>query len=642
MKDLKFPLLYSPLKVGPLTFRNRIEGAPMSMTEMDAKEGLTPESIAFYGRLAQGGAAVVTVGESIIRTDCGKTHPQMLMLGRDEVLPYLVAVTDAIHRHGALANIEISHGGAMADPIYNNGKLSIAPMGYIDEWGDEVIAMTEEMMDDVAEAFAEAAATVKDCGFDMCMIHAGHGWLLNQFLSPKHNRRTDQYGGSRENRCRFPLMVLERVRNRVGRNFALDMRISGEEFCEGGATIEDAIYFAKQAEKYIDIMNVSAGAPWTRRMIPGVFDKPGFNTYLAAEVRKHVSIPVTTVGGYVDPAFMEQKLQEGAVDGFIIGHGLLADPDIPIKGLEGRDEDITRCLRCNMCFKIKYSTRAFKCTVNPRLGRYSQDIEPKPTTEPKRVLVAGGGPAGLKAAAVAAERGHEVILCEASHELGGALLFARHIPFKKEIDDLMCLLIRQAQNSGAEIRLNTRVTPELVREINPDVVVSAIGAEPIIPPIPGVDNKKVVLGTRMFDEGVQIGQKVVVIGGGLVGSEAGLHLAMEGHDVTIIEMLPELARDAAPNHKTALNERLAKAADGHVNTRCVAITDEGVIAEDADGQKTFPADTVILAAGLRALRADADALRMDGRVKYYAIGDCTKPAKIMEALRQGFDVGSVI
>ncbi len=642
MKERKFPLLYSPLQVGPLTFRNRIEGAPMSMTEMDAKEGLTEESIAFYGRLAEGGAAVVTVGESIVRTDCGKTHPQMLMLGRDEVLPSLVAVTDAIHRHGALANIEISHGGAMADPIYNNGVLSVAPMGYIDEWGDEVIAMTEEMMDDVAEAFAEAAATAKDCGFDMCMIHAGHGWLLNQFLSPKHNQRTDAYGGSRENRVRFPLMVLERVRNRVGRNFALDMRISGEEFCEGGATIEDAIYFAERAQEYVDIMNVSAGAPWTRRMIPGVFDKPGFNTYLAAEVRKHVHIPVTTVGGYVDPAFMEQKLREGAADGFIIGHGLLADPDIPRKGLEGRDADITRCLRCNMCFKIKYSTRAFKCTVNPRLGRYSKDIEPKPTANPKKVLVAGGGPAGMKAAAVAAQRGHQVLLCDAGSELGGALLFARHIPFKKEIDDLKCLLARQVQESGAEIRLNTRVTSELVEELDPDVVVCAIGAEPVIPPIPGVDSKKVVLGTNMFDAGVEIGKRVVVIGGGLVGSEAAVHLAMEGHEVTIIEMLPELARDAAPNHKTALNERIAQMADGHVNTRCVAITDEGVIAADSEGEKLFPADTIILAAGLKALRREADALRLGGRVEYYAIGDCTKPAKIMEAMREGFDIGSVI
>ncbi len=237
---------------------------------------LSAENIAFYREMAKGGAAVVTVGESIVRTDCGKTHAQMLMLGDPKVWPSLCAVTDAIHEFGALASIEISHGGEMADPAYNNGVDSIGPVDHIDSYGDHIIGMTEEMMDDVANAFAEAAETCKMCGFDMVQIHVGHGWLLGQFLSPLTNTRTDQYGGSMENRARFPAMVVERVRQRVGRSMALDMRISGAEFVEGGATIEDAIHFVKTVEPWIDMVNVSAGSPWWGHMFPSVFEEPGF------------------------------------------------------------------------------------------------------------------------------------------------------------------------------------------------------------------------------------------------------------------------------------------------------------------------------------------------------------------------------
>lgn len=636
MRQKQFPNLYSPLKIGPVTMKNRIESAPMSMTELGPNQGLAEENIAFYRELAKGGAAVVTVGESIVRTDCGKTHPQMLMLGESVVLPSLVEAADAIHEFGALANIEISHGGQMADPAYNNGVDSIGPVEHIDEYGDLIRGMTEEMMEDVADAFAEAADTVKSCGFDMCMIHAGHGWLLSQFLSPKYNTRSDSYGGSRENRIRFPKMVVERVRQRVGRGFALELRISGDEFIEGGATIEDAIYFVQQVEHLIDVVNVSAGAPWTRRMIPSMFDERGFNAYLAIELKKHVGIPVTTVGGFQYPSHMERLLRENAVDGFLIGHGLVADPALPRKGLQNAEDEIVPCLRCRVCNQLMYSNRAFKCAVNPRLGRYSRQYNLTPPAQKKLVLIAGGGPGGMQAAVTAAERGHEVILCEKENQLGGALKFADHISFKKDTQAYRDYLIRMVKRGRIKVMLGTEVTPALVEQIAPDAVIAAVGASPIVPPIPGIDGANVVQAAHMFDEGVQIGDRVVVIGGGLVGCEDGLQLAMDGKKVSIVEMMDEVAVDAPPNHKKNLLPRLYEHVTVYTAARCTEVTQGGVWCETPEGKRFLEADTVVLAAGSRACMDTVDTLR-DTADEFWAIGDCVKAGKIMEAVRSGYD-----
>ncbi len=636
----KFPLLFSPMKVGNLVARNRIETGPMSMTEMDAKEGLTEDSIAFYANLARGGAAIVTVGESIIRTENGKTHPQMLMLDRDEVLPSLVKVADAVHAHGALINIEISHGGAMADAAYNNGHQTMGPSGYVDEWGDEIKEMTREDMDDVAEAFVEAVETVRKCGFDMAQIHFAHGWLLSQFLSPLYNKRTDEYGGSMENRARYPLEVLKRIRDRVGRTIALDMRISGSECLEGGATVEDCVYFCSKAQDYVDIINVSAGAPWTTHMTPSIFDERGFNSEFSEAVKKAVTkVPVTSAGGYTDPELMERYIREGKADGFVLGRSILADPELPIKARDGREDEIHQCLRCYVCNEGLYHiARCLRCSTNPTAGREAQtkyDMVYKP---PKRkVLVIGGGPGGMQAAITAAKRGHDVTICEKSDEFGGALKFAKHESFKMDLYNFAKSLEAEMRKLPVKIKLNTELTPETAKAENADVIICAIGSEPLILPVPGVDGENVVLATDMYNDGVKIGDKVVVIGGGLVGCETGIQLAKnEGKKVTVLEMREDVAIDAPPDAKRFMMPVLEECVELACGYRCKEITAQGVVAAGPEGDKLFPADTVIMAAGLKPLAAKAEEFR-GCAPSFVRIGDCFKTRKIYEAVRMGYD-----
>lgn len=636
----RFPNLFSPMRVGPVVMKNRIETGPMSIVEMDPRECLTDQAVSYYESLAAGGAAVVTLGESIVRTTNGKTHAQQMMLGRDEVRFSLKKFTDAVHTHGALANIEISHGGCMADHAYNNGEKSIGPAGLVDEWGDEIIGMDEAMMDDVAEAFAEAAETCRNCGFDMVQIHCGHGWLLNQFLSPYYNTRTDEYGGSIENRARFPLMVIDRVRARVGRTIALDMRVSGSEFIDGGLEIDDVVKFCKMCEDRVDMINVSAGAPWSKRMAISVFEERGINSEFSAAVKKAVTkIPITSVGGYTDPELMEKYLTEGRADGFILGRSILADHQLPEKARTGREDRIHRCIRCYVCNQSQYhENRVLECTINPTAGREFEAKMFPPAGPRRKVIVAGGGPGGMEAAITAAKRGHEVILFEKEDELGGALKFARHIPFKKDLDNYAKTLeLELRKDTYVEIRLSTPLTAELIAAEKPDLVIAALGADPIIPPIKGIDGPNVTLGTTMFDPGVEIGHKVAVIGGGLVGCEAGLHLAFNGHDVTIIEMREDVAIDATADHRRFMMGHLEENVKMACNYTVTEVTAEGVRARAADGsEKMFYADTVILAAGLRARETEAEALR-SYEYDFVRIGDCKRARKVFNAVREGFD-----
>ena len=641
----EYPNLFSPLRVGPLMLKNRIKTAPMSMTELGAKEELTPDIIAFYESLAAGGAAVVTIGESIVRTTNGKTHDQMIMLGREEVRPSLIKVAEAIHSHGALANIEISHGGAMADPEYNNGEKSIGPVSFMDDLGDEIIGMDEDMMDDVANAFAEAAETVRDCGFDMVMIHAGHGWLLSQFLSPLSNTRTDEYGGSLENRARFPIKVIDRVRKRVGSSIAIDIRISGSEFLAGGIEIADSVEFCRLIEDKVDIINVSAGAPWTTRMVLSTFEERGLNSELSAAVKKAVTkIPVSSVGAYTSPAMMERFIIEGKADSFVIGRGLLADPQIPNKARDSRIKEIRTCIRCFTCNEgLYYKGRVLRCSVNPTTGFETEAKLKGHTAEiKKKVIIAGGGPAGMQAAITASKRGHEVALYEKSEVLGGALRFARHITFKSDLNKLTDTLTFELFSQKVKLYLGTELTPEIVRREEPDVLISAIGAEPLLPPIKGLDSSTVVLGTDIYEDDVDFGLNVVIIGGGLVGCETGIHLAMQGINVTILEMREGVALDATPGYRGFMMPLLDEHTMVYTGMQVTEIVPDRVIAISRDGaEHQYKADTVILATGMQPLSEEVEAFRSTVR-DFRVIGDCKKAGKVTQAIRSGYDAAMSI
>ena len=554
-----YPLLCAPLHVGKLTLRNRMCSAPMGFPDLTADGCLTEGAIAFYENRARGGAAIVTVSEACVDYVNGKSHGRLINLCNDGVLAELTNCARAIRRHGALASIELNHAGMLSDfdvvasERKRDEQVHYGPSDCVLPTGTAVKAMTRRQIGEAVAAFARGAALVKRAGFDMLMIHAGHGWLIHQFLSPLTNRRTDDYGGSREKRFRFALEVISAVRAAVGPDFPIELRFSAMETAPGGITLPDAAAFAEAAQRYVDILHVSAGGePDFSVTHPPMFAEPGCNVKYAAEIKKHVSIPVATVGALNEPAQMEAILAEGKADIVCMARALLADPLLPKKTEQNRTDEILRCIRCFTCHAERMLTQTRICALNPQIGReYEAKFDAPPTT-PKKLLVAGGGPGGMQAALTAAQRGHRVTLCEAAPALGGNLRCEAHVPFKAAFPKYIETMRRRLELAGVEVRLNTPVTPELVRHEAPDALFVAVGAQAVTPPIPGIEGANVVYGTELETREGETGRRVAVIGGGLVGCESGLYLALTGRDVTIIEQRDSVAADANPRHRPAL------------------------------------------------------------------------------------------
>ena len=633
----RYPNLFRPLKLAGLTLKNRLLSAPTSLAELGPGEHYSQANLDYYRLKAAGGCALVTVGDVIVDLATGRSHPQQVGLDDPGAVPYLVAVTEAIHAGGAAASVELDHGGALCSPEFIGGRNAMGPSGYVDEWGDTVEEMTEEQIFRVAEQFGAAAAAAKDCGFDMVMIHMGHGWLLHQFLSPLTNRRTDRWGGSLENRMRFPLLVVEQVRAAVGKAFPIDVRISGSERCPGGYGIETGVEIAKALDGRVDLIHVSAGTQQFEYsavlMHPGAFQCHGENSGLAAEIKKHVSTPVCTVGAFSEPDKMEAFLEESGVDCLALGRALIADPFLPRKLLHGEAERITPCLRCGECQSGMMKNRVLHCAVNPVIGSEGDYFHPIPTRRRRKVLIAGGGPAGCQAAIEACRRGHQVVLCEAGGRLGG-LAYADNADFKRNIALYRDHLAAEAAALPADIRLNTRVTEELVAEVCPDALIIAVGARPWMLPVPREEGARIVFGADLRKE-TPVGERVVVVGGGLIGTEEAVALAREGHQVTILELQEELAPDCGRMHRINLlhqveTEPNLTVAAGH---RCTGILAGCVTAAAPDGSEVrFPADTVVMAAGMRPDQEEVDRLRALVP-ESYVVGDAQRARQIGQATR---------
>lgn len=634
--------LFSPLQLAGVTCKNRLFSAPTSLAELAPGSHLSHQNIQYYRLKAAGGCAVVTVGESIVDTGTGLSHPMQIALDDPGVVPSLAECAAAIHSHGALASIELSHGGALCGPAFL-GHNAFGPSAFVDAWGDTVEEMTEEDILRVAEAFGTAAARAKACSFDLVMVHGGHGWLVHQFLSPLTNRRTDAYGGNFENRMRFPLLVVQQVRAAVGRAFPIEFRMSGDERTAGGYGIETGIAIAKALDGKVDLLHVSAGTQADEYsailMHPGVFQKEGENAAYARAIKKHVKTPVVTVGGFATPSVLEETLTTEGADAIAMGRALLADPFLPKKWFAGRPQDITPCLRCGECQSGMFLNRMIRCSVNPLIGREEDFFHPLPVHRRKTVLVAGGGPGGLQAALTAQARGHRVVLCEAKNTLGGALSYADAGGFKTPMKVYRDSQVEKIQRSGAEVLLKTPLDEKLLREYQPDVLIVAAGAAPLVPPIPGITAPHVLPAAGQEAMGLT-NTSVVVIGGGLVGCEEALHLAGRGCTVTLLEMRDTLAPDCGHMHRINLLHQLAEtpAVTAHTGMRCTSIGTEEVEAEDEDGKPhTFPAGAVLLAAGMRADDCWRKALPTQGLPYTYIIGDAHRPGKVMQAVQSGYD-----
>ena len=602
-----------------------------------------PRTQGFYELRAKGGAASVTASELVVHPETDASHMLHLDLSTPGCLAAHTFVADAIRRHGAVPSIEFSHSGQYAGTYLTdkNKKDSLCQWGPSEGTrpdGRPVKALSKEQIADIVKSYGEAAVLAKRAGYEMIMIHAGHGWLINQFLSPYFNHRTDEYGGSLENRIRFAREVVQAVRNAVGPGFPLEVRISGSEFFEGGYGIEDGCRIAQALEDLVDMIHVSAGSYQFGFYVttPPMFSEHGVNVHLAAEIKKHVSKPVATVGALNDPAHLEQIIAEGKADVVYMGRALLADPFLPNKVMSGKEDTIVRCLRCYTCMAERPTTGTRRCAVNPMIGREIEGMEVTPAYKSKKVLVVGAGVAGLKAAITAAQRGHKVVLCEKSDKVGGILKSEQAIPFKYEMYQLGLSFEKQAIEEGVEIRLNTLVTPEYVAAEKPDAVILAVGSTPIVPQLPGIDGDNVVVVNDYYMRKEKVQDSVVVLGGGLAGCECAVHLGMEGKQVHLVEMRDILAADCNIRHKPILMKQVEKYATSHLGHTGLRITNEGVVCKAPDGNEVLiPGKTVICAVGQRANRADVDALRFSAPF-VREVGDCVRPANITKAVYEGY------
>ena len=638
-----YPNLCKPIQINGVTFRNRMCSAPMGATDILADGTPGPRTLGFYELRAKGGAAAVTVSELVVHPETDGSQMLKLSLATPGQLGAFAYVADAIKRHGAVASIELSHSGQyagtyMVDKDKKGSLCQYGPSDGVRPDGLPVKALTTEQIADIVASYANAAELAKRAGFQMVMVHCGHGWLINQFLSPWFNHRDDEYGGSLENRARLAREVLTAVREAVGPRFPIELRMSGSELFEGGYDLDEGCRIAQALEDLVDIIHVSAGSYQFGFSIthPSMFRDHGCNVYLAEEIKKHVSVPVATIGGLSDPAQMEDIVASGKADIVVMGRALLADPEIPNKVMANRGDEVVKCLRCFVCMAERPVTQTRRCAINPRIGREIEGLEIAPAAEPKRVLVAGGGIAGLVAAWVAAKRGHDVTLCEKEGELGGILRSEQALPFKREMYELGCTYGLLCERAGVDIRLNTPVDAAFADEFAADAVVVAVGSEPRPLAIPVEGGARALSIDEVYLEGAPIGDEVAIIGGGQTGCECALAMAQRGKKVHLIGRRDVLARDANIRNRPILLAELKSAGvDEVVGVAAKRVTAAGVVIDAEKGERTIPADTVICATGQQSRTEAVDALR-DAAPFVRIVGDAVRPASITMAVYEAW------
>lgn len=647
----KLERLFQPTRIGKLELKNKVV-MPALNTKLGTEWGAVSDRLTdYYEERARGGVGLIIIENTCIDWPVGKAGTNPIRADEWKFVQGLHDLAEAVHLYGAKIATQLQHTGRQGSSMTSaEGQELVAPSAIpcLPTGAEMPRALTIGEIEVLIGKFVLGATITKAAGFDAVEIQGGHGYLIAQFMSPYTNKRTDEYGGDFEGRMRFCLRVVEGVRAAVGPDFPIIFRLSGDEYIEGGLALEDTKLVAQKLESAgVDALSVSAGIyespPWYSKIFPTMGMPEGCNVPLAEEIKKAVKVPVIVAGKLGDPLLAEQVLKDGKADLIAVGRPLLADPEWPKKAAEGRLGDIRPCLYCNEACagNISHMWRV-DCTVNPALGR-EREYRITPAERAKRVLVVGGGPAGMEAARVAALRGHEVTLCERNGSLGGQLLPASVPKFKKPIKDLLEYLEAQAAKVGVKIELGKEATAELVRELKPDVVILATGAAHLIPGIPGIDGPKVATACQILLGEKEAGKKVVVIGGGEVGSEIAWFLAEQGRKVAILEMMYGVAVDMNLFSRFYLLDRLAElGVEVLANMTAKEVTDKGVVAVDMNGNKqVVEADTVVVAAGFRSNNELEERLR--GEVaELYSVGGCVEPGKIWGAIHSGSRVARQI
>ena len=636
--DRKLQRLFTPIKVGKLDLKNRIIMPPM--IERLATHGAPNDAVKdFYAARARGGVALIVLTPGIV--DISMASPIQLGIYDDSFIPGFKQFTDLIHSCGGRMGIQLMHLGRQGGEIKRYKPVAASPIPLTPK--DEVPReLTIGEVEGLVEKFAEAARRARDAGFDMVELHGCHGYLLSGFLSPLTNRRGDKYGGSVANRARFVMEIVGLIKERVGEDFPVSVRMNGSDYMPGGVTVDMARQTAKLLEEAgADMVGVSGGAYGSYPVIVPPYDQPrGCNVPLAAAIKEVVKVPVAVAGRLDDPLVADEVLVTGKADVIAVARGLLADPELPNKALRGDFKGIRRCIACNVCIDGDPTpVSPITCTVNAEAGR-EREMAMAPATHQKSVMVIGGGLAGLEAARVAAARGHKVTLYEENADLGGQWLLASKPPHKEDHLLLLRYLVGQLDKLGVERKRGVKVTAAMVEEARPDVVLVATGAKPWVPPIPGVEREEVVTAWDVLG-GREVGRRVLVVGGGLTGLETAEFLAEQGKEVVVVEMLKRVGADMGGTVRWHLMNRTKKLnINTFVSTQIKEIRPHGVVVVSRNGaEETWDAfDTIVLACGVRP--KDELSKQIQGKVKeVYVIGDASKARRGLEAIRSGSDIG---